>query len=134
VTSVLMATTDGLTRATKSAIEGNAEVCPSVGGGVQPGSMGVAVRVVGGEVVGGAVTMGGSGQPLVTRRNITMTRLASRYLRFIFFMANFILARGRGLGKGFLALSVCFAKLVKSATLQVNSYSPVFAFSDSVIV
>jgi len=112
----LMATTEGLTRATTSAIEGNAWSCPSMaGGGVQPGSMGLTLVVGGGlVVVAGGNSNDGSGQPLPTKRNTITSRQASRYFRFIFFMVGFILARGQSLGKGLLALSVCFAKEAKS--------------------
>jgi len=88
-----MATTEGLTRATTSAIEGSAEVCPSVDGGVQPGSMGL-MLVVGGGLVGEVVSNGGSGQPLATKRQTIIARQASRYFRFSFFIGNYILARG----------------------------------------
>ena len=88
-----MATTDGLTMATTSAIEGNIGSCPSVEGGVQLGSMGVTL-VVGGGLVGGLISTGGNGQLLPAKRNMTMTRQASRYFRFIFFMVSFIVAWG----------------------------------------
>ena len=88
-----MATTDGLTMATTSAIEGNIGACPSVDGGVQSGSMGLTIESAGG-LVGGGASSGGSRQPLPTKRNITMTRQASRYFRFVLFMASFIVAWG----------------------------------------
>jgi len=88
-----MATTEGLTRATTSAIEGNAWSWPSADGGIHSGSMGVTLVVAGGGLAGGVISNGGSGQPLPTKRNTIITRQASRYLRFIFFMGNFILAR-----------------------------------------
>lgn len=88
-----MATTEGLTVATTSAMEGNIGVWPSADGGVQSGSMGLTIESAGG-LVGGVVSSGGSGQPLPTKRNITMTRQASRYFRFVLFMVNFIVARG----------------------------------------
>ena len=129
-----MATTEGLTRATTSAIEGNIGACPSVDGGVQPGSTGVTLVVGGGLVVAGGNSNDGSGQPLPTKRNTVISRQASRYFRFIFFMVGLILAWGQSLGKGLLALSFCYAKEVKSAKLQVNPPKSRFAFSYSAIV
>jgi len=45
--------------------------------------------VAGGGLVGGVVTIGSSGQPLATKRQTIMTRLASRYFRFSFFIGKF---------------------------------------------
>ena len=82
-----MATTDGLTRATTSAIEGNASSCPSVDGGVQPGLMGVTAVVAGGVVVDGVeVYIGINWQPLATRRNTIMTNETSRCFRLNLFI------------------------------------------------
>lgn len=78
--------------------------------------MGVTVEV-GGGLKGGEVSIGGSRQLLPRKRHSIMIRQVSRYFRFIPFIAGFIVARGQNWGKGFLSLSGCFAKVVKSATL-----------------
>lgn len=87
---MLIATTEGLTRATTSAIDGNADASLSTAGGVQLGSMGVMVEVSD-ESGGDEVSAGDSRQLLPTKRH-TMIRAVSRYFRFILFIIFIIMA------------------------------------------
>ena len=81
----MIATTEGLTRATTSAIDGNAGAWLSAAGGVQSGSMGVMVEVSD-ESGGDEVSAGDSRQLLPTKRH-TMIRAVSRYFKLILFIA-----------------------------------------------
>lgn len=80
-----MATTEGFTKATTSAIDGNADASLSAAGGVQSGLMGVVVEVSD-ESGGDEVSAGDSRQLLPTKRHI-MIRAVSRYFRLILFIA-----------------------------------------------
>ena len=112
----MIATTEGLTKATTLAISGNVGASISTGGGVQSGSIGVAVEVAGGGLGGGDISIGGR-QLLPRIRHRIIIRQVNRYFMFIPFIVDFIVARGQNLSKGFLSLSGCFAKVVKFATL-----------------
>lgn len=120
MTSVLIATTEGLTSATTSAKLGNTRVLLSGGGGVQSGSMGVTVEV-GGGLEGGEVSIGGSRQLLPRKRHSIMIRQVSRYFRFIPFMADFYCSTGAKLGQRvFVAIwllckgsEICYTNLTR---------------------
>ena len=87
-----MATTDGLTRATTSAILGSIGALSSVGGSVQSGLMGegVAVGVGDGVTVGvGEMSMlGSSSQPVPKRRDKTITKQIIKYFTFNLFIID----------------------------------------------
>jgi hypothetical protein len=106
--------------ATTSAIEGNVGASLPAAGGVQVGSMGPVVEV-GGELGGGAVSIGGSTQLQPRERHSTIIRQVSRYFRFIPFMVTFIVARGVKFGqRAFVATAllckggkICYTSLIR---------------------
>ena len=91
MTSVLIATTEGLTSATTSAKLGNARVLLSGGVGVQLGSIGVVMGLVGG-LGGGEVSMLDGRQPLARKRHKIIIRQVDKYFIFIPFIADDIVA------------------------------------------
>ena len=93
--AVVIATTEGLTSATTSAILGSSAVWLDDGGGVQPGLIGVVG--VDGVVVGGV--SGVSGVVMVIQpgnapsaSEMTRINIINRVFRFILFMTIYILA------------------------------------------
>lgn len=119
MTSVLIATTEGLTPATTSAKLGNIRVSLSAGGGVQSGSMGVAE--VGGGLGGGDISTGGSRQLAPRKRHRIIIRQVNRYFMFIPFMADFYCSTGAKLGQRvFVAIwllckgsEICYTNLTR---------------------
>ncbi len=89
-----MATTDGLTLATTSAMLGNTGALLSAVGGVQLGSIGL-VLLVGDELSGGEVSVSGSRQPLLSERAKIRIAELTRYFIFTLFIADFIIACGQ---------------------------------------
>ena len=97
-----MATTDGLTLATTSAILGSDGVLFSIGGSVQSGLIGEGGGVgVGVEVGGGGEmsTWGNNSQPVPNRRDGTKIRQTTKYFMFILRNLIIIVAYGRNLSK-----------------------------------
>ena len=98
-----MATTDGLTLATTSAILGSDGVLFSTGGSVQSGligeggGVGVGVEVGGGE--GEMSTWGNNSQPVPNRRDGIKIRQITKYFMFILRNLIIIVAYGRNLSK-----------------------------------
>lgn len=80
----MIATTEGFTKATTSAIDGSVAASLSTAGGVQSGLMGVEVEV-GDESEGDEVSTVDTRQLLPTKRHI-MIRAISRNFRFSFFI------------------------------------------------
>ena len=104
---MVMATTDGLTKATTSAMLGSAmgwfpELV--VSGGVQVGLIGVGGGVGAGAGAGlgggaGEISIRGTAQPILSMRERIRMREITKYFRFIFCMADFIVARGAQSGQ-----------------------------------
>ena len=96
-----MATTDGLTSATTSAILGSGGVLFPMGGSVQPGLMGEGVEVEVGVGVGVGMTsiLGNSPQPIVNRRAGIKRKEIIRYFIFILFNVTIIVAHRHNLSK-----------------------------------
>ncbi len=90
---MLMATTEGLTLATTSAILGNTGALLSTDGGVQLESIWL-VLLVGDELGGGEVSVLGSRQPLLSERTKIRIAEITRYFIFALFITDFIIAYG----------------------------------------
>ena len=87
---MLMATTDGLTKATTSVILGSGGALFSVGDSVQSGLIGLAVWLAGGlgglGVGEGMSMLGSSSQPVPKRRDKTITKQITKYFTFALFI------------------------------------------------
>ena len=101
---MLIATTEGLTLSTTLTKSGNTWALLSIGGGVQSGSIRLAVGVAGGVdggVDGGVCSSGKGGKEQVkeqlvpNRRDKISIRDTTRYFIFTLFIANSIIAGGK---------------------------------------
>ena len=90
-----MATTEGLTLATTSAMLGNTGALLSTVGGVQSESIWSTVLLVGDELGGGEVSVSGSKQALLSERTKISIAEITRYFIFALFIADFIIACGQ---------------------------------------
>jgi len=90
-----MATTEGLTLATTSAILGNTGALLSIRGGVQLESILSTALLVGDELGGGEVSVLDCAQPLLSERAKISIADITRYFIFTFFIVNFIIAGGK---------------------------------------
>ena len=89
-----MATTEGLTLATTSAILGNTGALLSIRGDTQSESIWSIVSV-GGELDAGGVSVLGCRQPLLSERTKIRIAEITRYFIFALFIADFIIASGK---------------------------------------
>ena len=89
-TSVFIATTEGLTLATTSAMLGSIGARLSVGGIVQPESIGVVLLVAGGLDGGEVSTSGSRAHPAPSVRDKISRRETIKALIFILFIADSI--------------------------------------------